>query len=309
MFFFALPLGVDYRARRHPVVTLTLIGINVLVYLITLALSFKGGKETQEWLHQNLWLIPASSSWHTCLTSFFMHDAFSQLAGNMIYLFLFGACVEDILGRTKFMLFFLAGGLIGDVAHIAALPGHFASTIALGGALGAITACMGGFVLLLPRARVEFKWVSMAVTSLRVSTGSFFVPAWLIISFWFVVDMVMVILTQMGRIEDDGMAFAAHVGGFLWGLGTISVVKLGRKQPDQPEETRNAPMRVSVAAQALKELPSIYLLSNDAQSGPFTATQINDMLALGSVPADALYWQEGMTEWRSVTDLQNPAAG
>src|SRR5258705_216771 len=118
--FFILPVGVDYRARRYPVVTFTLMGICVAVYVITLLLGLSGdGEAVDGWAYENLWLIPTESHWWTYITSMFVHGGFFHLAGNMVYLFLFGACVEDIIGRLRFTIFYLVAGIAASVAHIA----------------------------------------------------------------------------------------------------------------------------------------------------------------------------------------------
>ena len=120
-----LPLGVDYRAQRYPMVTFSLIGINTLIWLVTLIYSLAGGEDADETIRQNFWLIPQASLWHTYVTTMFVHEGFFHLLGNMIYLFLFGACVEDIMGRWQFGVFYLLGGLAAVFGHIIAVPGHF----------------------------------------------------------------------------------------------------------------------------------------------------------------------------------------
>src|SRR5215469_15694875 len=113
--FFLLPVGVDYRARRYPVVTFTLMGLCVLVYLVTLGFQLGKGEGVTEWVLAHLWLVPAASHWWTYLTSLFVHEGFFHLAGNMVYLFLFGACVEDVIGRPKFITFYLVCGLASEL--------------------------------------------------------------------------------------------------------------------------------------------------------------------------------------------------
>jgi membrane associated rhomboid family serine protease len=102
--FFIIPVAVDYRARQLPVVTFTLIGLNGVLYLISFLFDLAGKGENDPLL-MSLGLIPAEKTWWTWITSIFVHAGFFHVAGNMIYLFLFGACVEDILGRLRFTLF------------------------------------------------------------------------------------------------------------------------------------------------------------------------------------------------------------
>ena len=331
MFFFILPVGVDYRARRYPMVTFTLMGICVVVYLVTLLLGLASGPAVDEWVFGNLWLTPAESQWWTYLTSLFVHAGFFHLAGNMVYLFLFGACVEDLIGRVRFVVFYLLCGVAADFAHIAVAPDHFASEIALGGASGAISGCIGGFLLLLAKTRIEFKWVFMFM--LRFWNGEFFLPAWLVISFWFLEDFVSMVVTSAVKTGGGGVAFAAHVGGTLLGVSLMSVQKLWMKYHPEAEEeeeaelvvapaaapvvTRMAPpasapvVRISTrkaAAPVAEELPTVYLLRGEEQSGPFTYAEISQMFAAQNLASDALYWQEGMPEWRSVEELRTPGS-
>lgn len=318
MFFFLLPVGVDYRARRYPVVTFTLMGLCVAVYLVTLVLGIARGDTVEEWVIENLWLIPAHSFWWTYLTSLFVHDGFFHLAGNMIYLFLFGACVEDVIGRPRFILFYLLCGLAADFAYIATAGGHFASEIPLGGASGAISGCIGGFLVLFARTRIEFKWLFFFM--FRIWSGDFFLPAWVVISFWFLSDLFMMLVTAGN--EGGGVAFAAHVGGTVVGFGLIALQKwcsmpaLTEADDDAEEEAAlvvAAPVAARVrvrppatSVQPVLETPSVYLFTSGAQSGPFTYSQLEQMFAGGDIPSDALYWQEGMDDWRGAEELRPP---
>ena len=157
--FFLIPVGVDYRARRYPVVTFTLMGICTVIYLIELVLRLANGDAVTEWMLTNLWLIPAESHWWTYVTSMFVHSGFLHLLGNMVYLFLFGSCVEDIIGRIHFTVFYLLCGVLACFAHALMSSGSFEAQIPMGGASGAISGCIGGFLLLLARTKIEFKWV------------------------------------------------------------------------------------------------------------------------------------------------------
>src|SRR4051812_37391114 len=101
-----LPVGMNYRTERLPIVTLSLIGVNIVVYVISLACFFLTQGASNLWIYENLWLIPADSLPWTYLTSMFVHSGFFHLLGNMIFLFLFGCCVEDLIGRGKFLAFY-----------------------------------------------------------------------------------------------------------------------------------------------------------------------------------------------------------
>src|SRR5436190_15241698 len=127
--FIIVPVGMNYQTERRPVVTLTLMGINIFVYLVCLIFEITQGQEATLWIYEHLWLVPALSSWHTYITDMFVHAGFFHLLGNMVFLFLFGCCVEDIIGRWKFLGIYLLGGLVANFVYIAVSPEHFASEI------------------------------------------------------------------------------------------------------------------------------------------------------------------------------------
>ena len=134
--FIVIPVGMNYRTQRLPVVTFTLLGLNILVYLVSLVCILANGENAESWIYENLWLIPAFTGWHTYLTSMFVHEGFFHLLGNMLFLYLFGCCVEDTIGRWRFVALYLVGGVLAELAYIAMTPDHFMSETALGGASG-----------------------------------------------------------------------------------------------------------------------------------------------------------------------------
>ncbi|MGA3267506.1 MAG: rhomboid family intramembrane serine protease [Verrucomicrobiota bacterium] len=302
--FIILPVGMDYRTERLPIVTFTLIGINMLVYLVSLGFFFGTQGESDQWILQHLWLIPADSYSWAYLTSMFVHGGILHLAGNMIFLFLFGACVEDIIGRWRFLAFYLIGGLVAEFVYIATSPAHFASEIPMGGASGAISACMGMYLLLRTSSKIEFKYFYWLFL-FAAGSGEFDLAAWVAITFWFLNDLLWTVVGMFNHQMAGGVAFGAHVGGLLAGLALVGVTKIvPRKRPRIPADfgirvvQRPAPVSVSVS-----ETPTIYLLDRGEQSGPFTLAQIQAMLASGSINQDAWYWSEGLDEWQKVTDL------
>jgi membrane associated rhomboid family serine protease len=303
--FFILPVGVDYRARRYPVVTFSLMGANVVVYLISLVYFFSSGASAQEteqltWWEKTFWLIPSESVWYTYLTCLFVHGGLLHLLGNMIYLFLFGSCVEDVLGRWRYVIFYLVGGLASNFAHIAFTPDHFASDIALGGASGAISACMGGFVLLFHRTRVEFKYFFFLL--FRLWSGEFHLPAWLVLSFWFLKDLALAVLSYAGDGDGGGVAFGAHVGGFLGGLAMVLACKPFLHREDEMPVKPAAPV-VRIARP--RNEPAVFVLEGETQTGPYPVSKVLEMVDLGTLSADAYFWREGMEDWRSVAELRD----
>jgi len=296
--FILIPTGVNYRTDRLPVVTFSIMGVNTLLYLVSLVMFWSGGaSEENDWLIEHLGLIPSESVWYTYITSLFVHAGFFHLLGNMMYLFLFGSCVEDIVGRWQYVIFYIIGGLAADIGHILATADNFSSSLPLVGASGAISACMGGFVLLLHGNKIDFKYFLWFF--FRVSAGEFELPAWLVISFWFLKDLAFAILAASSENGGGDVAFAAHVGGFVGGMGMVGLWKLltrGRRRTDADEEA-------VTQGGTDPHSPAIYLFENDTQSGPFTPQQLSEMWAAGSISADALYWQNGMTDWHGIGEL------
>lgn len=303
--FFIIPVGVDYRTQRLPLVTFVLIGINTLIYLISWLVFLGGGPIAEIKLVMALGLTPARVEFHTLFTSLFVHTGFFHLLGNMIYLFLFGSCVEDILGRWKFLLFYLGGGLAADFVHILVALASGGGDIPMIGASGAISACIGGFVLLLSRASINFRWFFWLI--FRVWSGEFWLPAWLVISFWFLKDVFSAGFSIASESADEGVAFGAHVGGFLAGLGIIGLRRLaghrGEEKQTQPLSVRPvaaAPRQPRVVAVARADM---FIYDNGTQLGPLTPAQVQAMLSDGTVSREAFYWREGMPEWRNVGEL------
>ena len=297
--FLLLPIGVDYQTRRYPVVTFTIMGICTAVYLVTLGLWMANGDGVDEWVFDNLWLRPAVSSPWTYITSMFVHGGFLHLLGNMIYLFLFGCCVEDLIGRMRFLGFYLAGGLVAALLEIFASADGFASDIPFGGASGAITSCIAGFLLFMAKTKIEFKWI--LILFFRVWAGEWLLPAWLVISFWFAKDFLFALLSAVTEHRGGGVAFAAHVGGFLWGFGYIAFEKARLRNAAKRESANEE--AAAYARQAVsqpEEAAAYYLHFNGEQIGPFTPSQINGMIQMGSVPAEAFYWTEGLDGWQEI---------
>jgi len=311
--FILLPVGVNYATQRLPIVTFIIMGINVAVYLITLFCGGFTDEDTAQWVFDNLWLTPSISHPHTYLTSMFVHEGFFHLLGNMIYLFLFGCCVEDVIGRWKYLAFYITAGIAADLTQIAAGPLHFASEIPSGGASGAVTGCIAGFLVLFSKREIEFKYFGLIF--FRPVGGEFTLAAWIVISFWFLSDLFFAFLGHVLNPGKDvgGVAYAAHVGGFLAGLAMVGLYRVFNKQAVEeeaaaapkwdPSMIRRAAMERSRVEAAPVETPTIYITEGDSQSGPFTSQQVREMISLGSISAEALYWQEGMAEWSTVQDF------
>lgn len=302
--FFILPVGVEYQARRIPVVTFTLMGLCLSAYLASLAGVLQTGIEAREWELQHLWLIPAEGGFLRYFTHMFVHADIFHFLGNMIYLFLFGATVEDMIGRGHFTWFYLAGGLFAAFGYILLLPDRFESFIPMGGASGAISACQGAFVILLPRAAISFRYVYFIVV--RFGSGDFQLPAWVVITFWFGMDLLGMVLSW-GEVG-GGVAFGAHLGGFAFGSGLMLLLRKTTgivNHPDDPAPVKTIVQRRREQRPAAFEddIANIYLYLNDSQAGPFSLRQVRNMVSIGSITAESHFFMEGMDDWRPLSDL------
>jgi membrane associated rhomboid family serine protease len=150
---------------------------------------------------------PGKNVWLAMVTSMFLHGSLLHIGGNLLFLWVFGNNVEDVFGKVGFVLFYLAGGVVATLSHVLL---NVDSTVALVGASGAIAAVMGAYLVLFPRAKVR-----TAVFVLLI----FFVnlQAWVVLGFWFVL--------QFFTDPNTGVAWGAHVGGFLFGVVVGLVVR------------------------------------------------------------------------------------
>ena len=213
-----IPLKDDIPVRRAPVVTIALISANVAVFLwqvtvIGLPLSVQvGGAIPYEIL--TLRDVPPPdlvAPPFTILTSMFLHGGFMHIAGNMLFLWIFGNNVEDVLGRVRFALFYVACGVVAALAQVAvaAAGGDEASLrVPMVGASGAIAGILAAYMLLFPHARV------LTLVPIFIFIRLIYVPAVFFIGLWFLLQLVSAFLGDQG----SGVAFAAHVGGFVAGF-------------------------------------------------------------------------------------------
>jgi rhomboid family protein len=165
------------------------------------------------------------STWLTLLTSMFLHGGILHLLGNMLFLWIFGANVEDATGRPRFLLFYLLGGLAAVALQVAIDASSTAPTI---GASGAIAGVLGGYILLYPRARV------VTVVLLIFFFTLIELPAWVMLGIWFV-EQALFAASSLGSPQGGGgVAYFAHVGGFVFGLLAIRAFAQRRKSLPPP---------------------------------------------------------------------------
>jgi membrane associated rhomboid family serine protease len=159
--------------------------------------------------------------WLSVVVSMFLHGGVMHLAGNMLFLWVFGNNIEDRLGKVGFALFYVAGGVVATAAHVAVDP---ASTVPLVGASGAIAAVMGAYLVWFPNAPVRTVVIFLLITIIDVRAK------WLL-GFWFVL--------QFFTNPNDGVAWAAHVGGFAFGV-VVALALRGIGRRSRPDRVRGA---------------------------------------------------------------------
>ena len=217
---FAIPLSDDNPSDRAPVTTCLLIGLCTGAFLWELGhnqrlVSFTYGMIPAELfgLWRPLRIFQVLPPWATIFTSMFLHGGWIHLIGNMIYLWIFGNTVEDVLGRGRYILLYFCCGTVAALTQAAVNP---ASHIPMIGASGAIAGVLGAYLLLHPGGNVRcFVWI---VIFFRIVN----VPAWAMLGIWFMMNLVSGLMASPGR---PGVAFWAHVGGFLSGLVLVVVLR------------------------------------------------------------------------------------
>ena len=199
-----VPLSdADRRPLQFPIANVLIVAVNVVVFVLEL---LGGDSFINQWSEVPAQIV-AGHNWITILTSMFMHAGIVHIAGNMLFLWVFGPEIEDVMGSGRYLLFYLLGGLAATIAQTAIDP---TSTIPNLGASGAIAAVMGAFLITYPRDRIRtvllFGWFA------RVTV----VPAVLLVGMWFLTQVFSEI-GAVSQVDTGGVAYMAHVGGFLFG--------------------------------------------------------------------------------------------
>jgi membrane associated rhomboid family serine protease len=216
-----IPLRDDNPTKLTPVVTIASIAACILVFLYQASLPAGSGDTFvfqygaipalvfgQADLLETVVPIPAYA---TLITSMFLHGGWMHLIGNMLYLWVFGNNIEDVMGHAKYALFYLTCGILAALSHALTNP---SSPVPMVGASGAISGVLGAYVLLFPRARVLVLMPGLGLT--RVAAG-------FVLGMWFVMQLLSGGMS-IGR-EGGGVAFFAHIGGFLAGMVLIGLFK------------------------------------------------------------------------------------
>lgn len=217
-----IPLAdASRRPARVPIVTVFIILANALVFVLEL---MNGEAFVSQWS-----AIPAQITsghhWITILTAMFMHGSWSHIIGNMIFLWAFAPEIEDAMGRGRYLIFYLLGGLAAMLAQVAADP-H--STVPNLGASGAIAAVMGAFIVTYPRDQIK------SVLFIFVFARIKFIPAALLIGVWFLSQLFHA--GAVAHTQTGGVAYLAHVGGFIFGAVTARWFEGRRPIASQPTD-------------------------------------------------------------------------
>ena len=254
----------DVRHSSFPYVNVALIGLNVLVFLIELGIGgpgmlFGGGNQNltafflkwgfipfeltggEPFTHLNLTGRDAFTlrvldietplpTYATLVSSMFIHGGFFHLAGNMMFLWVFGDNLEDRVGHLKYLVFYLVVGVAAALAHLAVDPNSLAPLV---GASGAISGVMGAYLLLFPFNRIKTLIVMFFITAIEI-------PAVWLLGLWFAWQLVQGLMS-LGVSQNVNIAFFAHVGGFVSGVAIMAVYKLATGQPVLPRRVRPQP--------------------------------------------------------------------
>ena len=230
------PISDDNPRIGTPYVTWSVIGACVLVFFWQVSLGASGGEiAIYEFgmiparllgtaaLDPELIAVPA---WSTVFTSMFMHGGWLHLGFNMLFLWIFGDNVEDSMGHARYLIFYLVCGVAAALAQAFVSPG---STIPMVGASGAISGVLGAYLLLHPRATVR------TVIFLGIFVTMMHLPALIVLGLWFLMQLVSAAFSNSG---EAGVAFWAHVGGFVAGMALVPLFKKRDVELFQPPRYR-----------------------------------------------------------------------
>jgi membrane associated rhomboid family serine protease len=217
-----IPIRDGIPTRETPVVNYLLITANVLVFLWMLFLP----ETALETVVNKYAMVPAHfadgvtlADIMTIFTSMFMHAGWAHIAGNMLYLWIFGDNVEDRLGHGRYLVFYFVGGVVASLTHLATNWGSDLPTV---GASGAIAAVLGAYLVLFPASRIA-TFIPLGLFS-RLTV----VPAAIVLGLWFVMQFFNGVLA-LGGADVGGVAVWAHIGGFVAGMIMVKLIPTERR--------------------------------------------------------------------------------
>jgi membrane associated rhomboid family serine protease len=216
-----IPLRDSHPSNHTPVVTFVLIAINVLSFLFQVSLDeFSANEFIHTWA-----IVPAHLNYLSVVTSMFLHGGWMHLIGNMWFLWIFGDNIEDILGPVKYLLFYLVSGVAAALAQVALHPG---SEIPILGASGAIAGVMGAYLVKFPRASIT---TLIPIGFLIVRD----IPAVWMLGYWLAIQVFSGVAGLGQSMDTGGVAFFAHIGGFVAGAVLIKLITTPSRYATRPQ--------------------------------------------------------------------------
>lgn len=213
-----IPYKDDNPLTIIPFSTILIIGLNILVFIMQI-MSVEDSKNivySYGAIPHNLVSFESNQPIHpalTIFTSMFMHGGLFHLAWNMLFFWIFGNNIEERLGHVRFIFFYLFCGVVAAFSHVLLSPG---SNVPMIGASGAVSGMLGAYILLFPMARIRtLVFLGFYITVVEL-------PALIVIGFWAIIQVVSGLISQ-GNAAQGGIAFFAHIGGFIAGLATIKL--------------------------------------------------------------------------------------
>jgi membrane associated rhomboid family serine protease len=202
-----IPLGdASRRPINFPLVTAILIAVNMIMFLLELV---GGDAFINRWSMVPAHII-AGQDWITILTAMFMHAGWMHILGNMLFFWVFGPEIEDVMGPMRFLSFYLLSGLAATFAQVIITP---SSTVPNLGASGAIAGVMGAFLITYPRDRIR------TLLLLGFFYRATIVPASILVGIWFLTQLLSEV-GALAQVQSGGVAYMAHIGGFIFGAAT-----------------------------------------------------------------------------------------
>jgi membrane associated rhomboid family serine protease len=228
-----IPIRHTLPMNRKPVVNRMLVFLNIAAFIVQIFMGPNAerlidtfGFMPARLLHPAVLGYAPWEAWMTLVTSLFLHGGFVHLAGNMIYLWVFGGPVEDVLGHVRYLIFYIACGAIGSIVHTLVFP---TSTIPSIGASGSIAGILGAFLVLRPHAQIVTLLPLVVYWAMIEIRAALFLPIWFLMQFF---NGFLSLAAARQTEEVAGIAWWAHVGGFLFGAIVAVLVRLfsGRKE-------------------------------------------------------------------------------
>jgi membrane associated rhomboid family serine protease len=213
-----IPLkDIDRKPSRFPIITTLIIVTNVFVFLLELA---NGPAFVIRWSYIPS-KIMAGQNLSTLLTAMFVHAGWLHIIGNMVFFWAFGPEIEDMMGRVRYLTFYMTGGLVATSAQLFMIPD---STLPNLGASGAIAAVMGAFLVTFPHDRIR------TIVFLGIFVTILFIPAVLLVGFWFLLQLFSEVGSLAVQRTGGGTAYAAHIGGFVFGIAFARLFEYHRRR-------------------------------------------------------------------------------